>query len=243
MDETGNKESDRFFVIGFLYVNDSEGFISSISRVRDQIEAMARYNRIDRIKKLKQLEDIEQIYGFAKTPSSFELKFKKVNQENIRLFKILLKILIYKTDFRFDALVIDRRDEHYAHKSLADMYKIITHLYFNYRMKEEVIFVPDSFDPNWNWSSILNNNQIKAIIPGSSHSLLPLQVVDLLTGLIGQALKDEKEYSNKDLVRAPLIKVFEEELNLNISRNVTIQSPKYISVWTIDFSKTKKRSS
>lgn len=240
MDETGNKESDRYFVIGFLRVNDSEQLIQELMRVRDQIEALSRFNRQRRINTLYKGEDIEQLYNFAKTPSSFELKYQYVSEENMRFFKILTKILINKVDFRLDALVIDRNDPNYKHTNLADMYKIITHLYFNYRCKEECIFVPDSFDHSWEWKKILNNDNIRAVVPGSSHSLLPLQIVDILTGLIGQGLRSKEEYSKRDFVREPLLKVFTEEAKITISNNVTASKPKYISVWTVDFSKTKR---
>lgn len=240
MDETGNKESDRFFVIGFLCVDDSEQLIRELARVRDQIEALSRFNRLKRTRLLKDQNDLEQLFSFAKSPSTFELKYKHVTNENIRLFKIFIKILIHKVDFRFDALVIDRRDPSYKHTNLADMYRIVTHRYFNHRCKQECVFIPDSFDHIWNWTSMLNNPQIKAIIPSSSQALLQLQTVDILTGLIAQGLKDKSEYSNKDITRLPLLKVFIEEANLTIARSVTVNKPKYISVWTLDFSKTKK---
>ena len=240
MDETGNKESDRYFVVGFLRVNDSEQLIQKLTRARDQIEALSRYNRKKRVEKLYVDKDIEQLFNFAKNLNSFELKYQFVSDENLHFFKILIKILINQVDFKMDALVIDRKDASYKHTDLADMYKIITHLYFNYRCKEECIFIPDSFDHSWEWQKMLNNQNIRAVIPGSSHSLLPLQVVDILTGLIGHGLRSKDEYSNRDIIREPLLKVFTEEANIKISRSVTVSKPKYISIWTIDFSKTKR---
>lgn len=240
MDETGNKESDRYFVIGFLKVADSEELIQKLMHVRDQIEALSRYNRKRRIEKIYSDKDMDQLYNFAKNPRTFELKYQYVSEENIRFFKILTKILVNQVDFKLDALVIDRKDPSYKHTNLTDMYKIITHLYFNYRCKEECIFIPDSFDHKWDWQAILKNDNIRAVIPGSSHSLLPLQIVDILTGMIGQGLRSKEEYSNRDSVREPLLKVFTEEANLIISRSVTVSKPKYISVWTVDFSKTKR---
>lgn len=240
MDETGNKESDRFFVIGFLCVDDSEQLYRELVRVRDQIEALSRFNRLKRTRILKEEGDIEQLFNFAKSPSSFELKYKHVSNENIHLFKIFLKILIYKVNFCLDALVIDRKDPHYKHTDLKDMYKIITHMYFNYRCKAECIFVPDSFDHLWEWRSILSNVQIKAVIPGSSQALLPLQAVDILTGVIAQGLRGKEDYTNKDKVREPLLKLFTEVAKIEIKKSVTVNKPRYISIWTIDFSKTKK---
>lgn len=240
MDETGNKESDRFFVIGFLCVDDSEQLNKELARVRDQVEALSRFNRLRRTQLVKDQGDIEQLFNFAKSPRSFELKYKHVTNENLRLFKIFIKILINKINFRFDALVIDRKDPNYKHTNLADMYKIVTHMYFNFRRKQECIFVPDSFDHLWNWTSMLNNSQIRAIIPGSSQAFLQLQTVDILTGIIAQGLKDESDYNNKDKVRLPLLKIFMEEAKIKIAKSVTVNKPKYISIWTLDFSRTKK---
>ena len=243
MDESGNKESDRYFVCGFLCVNDSEQLIAQLARARDQIEAKARYNKLQRVEIVRKQNDLGQLYNFAKAPKDFELKFNYVSDENIRLFKILIKILIHKVDFRFDALIIDRKDSNYLHTDLDDMYKIITHRYFNHRCKQECVFVPDSFDHLWNWQNLLNNPQIKAIIPGSSHALLPLQTVDILTGLIAQGLRTKVEYSNRDRVREPLLKVFQEEAKFIVKPTNTVNTPKYISTWTLDFSKAKKSRS
>lgn len=240
MDETGNKESDRFFVVGFLSVNDTEQLNRELMRIKEQIEALSRFNRLKHVQLLMEKRDIDQLYNFAKSVGTFELKFKHVTAENIRFFKILLKILIYKIDFRFDALVIDRKDPSYRHTDLSDMYKIITHMFFNYRCKQRSIFVPDSFDYRWNWSAMLNNPEVVAIIPSSSHALLALQTVDILTGLVAQGLKNKADYTNKDEVREPLLKVFTEEAKISIAQSVTVNKPKYISIWTIDFSKTKK---
>jgi len=240
MDETGNKESDRFFVVGFLSVSDTEQLNSELMRIKEQIEALSRFNRLKHVQMLKSEGDIEQLYNFAKSAGTFELKFKHITEENIRFFKILIKILIHRIDFRFDALVIDRKDPNYRHTDLSDMYKIITHLYFNHRCKVGSIFVPDSFDYRWNWASMLNNPQIVAIIPSSSHALLALQTVDILTGLVAQGLKNKADYTNKDKVRASLLKVFTEEAKVSIEKSVTVNKPKYISIWTIDFSRTKK---
>ena len=240
MDESGNKESDRYFVCGFLCVDNSEQLISHLTRVRDQIEAKARYNKLHRINVVKNSKDIDQLYNFAKAPNDFELKFNYISNENIKLFKILLMILIHEVNFRFDALVIDRKDPSYNHTNLADMYKIISHRYFNHRCKKECIFVPDSFDHLWNWQILLNNPQIKAIIPSSSHALLPLQIVDILTGIIAQGLRNQSEYSNRDKIREPLIKLFTEETKFKIKPTNTVNKPRYISTWTLDFSRTKK---
>jgi hypothetical protein len=244
MDETGNRESDRFFVCGFLKVADSEKLTSNLVRVRDQIEAKARYNKQQRIQQVRKDGDVEQLFNFAKAPDAFELKYKHVSGENLHLFKILLKTLIHEVDFKLDALVIDREDPSYKHTNLTDMYKILTHQYFNYRCTENCIFVPGSFDDHWKWNDVLNNGNILAMIPGSSHSLLPLQVVDILTGIIGQGLKEEMDYTKKDIVRKPLVKLFEEESNLKIQKeNTTVNKPRYISLWIQDFSKAKKRDS
>ena len=151
-----------------------------------------------------------------------------------------MKKLMHEVDFKLDALVIDRKDPSYAHTDLSDMYKIITHMYFNYRCHEDCIFIPDSFDQSWNWGKIINNKNVKAIIPGSSDSFLALQLVDIMTGLIGHGLRQKSEYSNRDKVREPLLKLFCEEANIKIQKTVTVSRPKYISIWTIDFSKTKR---
>lgn len=245
MDETGNKESDRFFVCGFLRVTNTEQLTTSLAQVRDQIEAKSRFNKQKRIDQVKAEADIDQLYSFARTTAKhFELKYKHVSHENLHLFKTLLRVLFYKVDFKLDAITIDRNDPQYVHKDLQTMYKIITHQYFNHRCKEDCVFVPDNFDDHWVWGEVLNNSNIKTVIPGSSEAFLPLQAVDILTGIIGQGLKDASDYTNKDKVREPLVNIFEEESGLKIElRSKTVNKPRYISIWPLDFSKTKKGGS
>ena len=242
MDETGNKESDRFFICGFLRIADNEQFINRLSRVREQIEARARFNKQQRVERLYEAEDIDTLYKLARHSIKFELKYTHVTAENIKFYQRLIKLLIREIDFKFDALVIDRRDPTYVHRDLKTMYKIITHLYFNKICTENCVFIPDSFDDyKWNWREILNNGNIMSIIPSSSHALFYLQVVDVLAGIIGQGLKDKEDYTNKDRVREPLVKLFQEETKILIEQNATVRSPKYINIWTIDFSKAKKK--
>jgi len=62
----------------------------------------------------------------------------------------------------------------------------------------------------------------------------------MVTGIIGHGLRQKSEYSNRDKVRLPLLKLFCEEANIKIQKTVTVSKPKYISIWTIDFSKTRK---
>ena len=241
MDETGNKESDRFFICGFLRVTDNEQFMNNLSRVREQIEARASFNRNKKVEKLYDNRDIQRLYKFTKPGLKFELKYKLVGHSNLGLFKGLIKALVRKVDFKFDAIVIDRQDPAYNHTSLMAMYKIITRQYFSRVCREDCIFIPDSFnDHSWNWRNSLNYANIKAIIPASSHSLIYLQAVDILSGIIGQALKDKDDYTNKDKLRQPLVEIFEKEAKITITRNVTVNKPRYINIWTMDFSKAKK---
>ncbi|MFZ1523143.1 MAG: DUF3800 domain-containing protein [Candidatus Saccharimonadales bacterium] len=244
MDESGNKESDRYFVCGFLLIDDVESFNKKLSRVRDQIEAKSRYNKQEKIQESFNQNDLTSLYNFAKssTNKGFELKFKHISNENISQFKILVGILFADIHFRFDAICIDRNDPNYRHDTLKDMYKIVTHKYFNYRCKSECIFIPDIFDVhNWNWGEVLNNDNINTILPAESHSMLALQVVDVLTGLVGLGLKTEIEQNNSDKRRLPLLESLQKAGHFKISREFTVRKPRYFSVWTLDFSKTKKR--
>lgn len=240
MDETGNKESDQFFICGFLEVPDVNIFQSQLLRIRDQIHGLSMRQRQERIKKLRHDKDIEQLYNLAFRPSSFELKYDKITESNLSLYQDLFKLLARKADFKFTAIVIDRKDSSYVHKSLLDMYKIITHKFFNHRINSQVIYMPDNFDTGLSWSEVVRSNSISAIVPIESHASLALQCCDLLGGIIGLALKDQKDYTKRDIVRSPLLKTFKEEFKCEITREFTVANPKYISVWTLDFSKVKK---
>ncbi len=241
MDETGNKESDQFFVCGFLEVPDVNEFQIKLQRMRDQIKGLADRKRKERVLRLKAAGNVEELFNFAYRSSSFELKFDKITSQNISLFQDLLKILARKTDIRFTAIIIDRQDPSYEHRALIDMYKIITHKYFNFRLKNSSVFVPDDFDTGLSWGDIVRSEKITAVIPAESHSSLALQCCDVLAGTIGLALKNRTYYTKRDLVRLPLLKTFESEFGCTIKKEFTVFKPKYISVWTLDFSKVKTK--
>lgn len=241
MDETGNKESDRFFVCGFLRVANPNDFQMQLLRVRDQIRGLADRNRKQRIKNLREANNIDELFNFAYRPSSFELKFDKISAENISLFKDLLRVLARKTDLQFTAIVIDRHDPAYEHRTLLDMYKIITHKFFNYRCKETCVFMPDDFDTGLSWNDVMQSDKIAAVVPTESHASLALQCCDILAGTIGLALKDKNEHAKRDEIRKEMVETFEEEFQCQIKREFTVWQPKYISVWTLDFSKAKRK--
>lgn len=241
MDETGNKETDRFFICGFMEVADVNEFHRQLQRIRDQIKGLADRNRKQRVLNLKTDGDIEQLFQFAYRLSSFELKFDKITKENLSLFQDLLRLLARKVEFKFTAIVIDRQDPSYEHRTLIDMYKLITHKFFNYRMKNKVIFMPDEFDTGMSWSNIVRSDNIAAVVPLESHSSLALQCCDVLGGVIGLGLKDKSDYTKRDDVRLSMVAVFEQELNCQIKQVFTVSKPRYISVWTLDFAKAGRK--
>jgi hypothetical protein len=81
------------------------------------------------------------------------------------------------------------------------------------------------------------------IIPEISDTSIPLQVIDIFTGIIGLGLRlkylDKKYLTNSDKKRIPMVKTLEKLMNREIDKNFTITSPHYISIWTIDYSKKK----
>jgi len=241
MDETGNAESDRFFICGFLEVSDVNAFHIGIRRIRDQIRGLADKNRKTRVQQLKDQNDIDQLYNFAKKPSAFELKFKKVTKENKKFFEDLVKVLAYKVEFRFTAVVIDRRDPYYKHTKHVDMYKRIVRLYFKHCFKGEGIFMPDEFDLGLSWDEIVQSEKIRTVVPIESHASIGLQCCDILGGIISLGLKSESDYTKSDQVRFSVVDMFQEVFNCNIKENFTQNNPKYIKVWTIDFSKAKNK--
>lgn len=74
MDESGRKESDRFFVCGFIEIDDNQQFCSALRRVADQIKNLSIRNRLARVEQLREAHDEEQLYHLAKTFNEFELK-------------------------------------------------------------------------------------------------------------------------------------------------------------------------
>ncbi len=244
MDESGNKETDRFFVIGFLEIANVVDFNRQLHRIYDQVLHLSRYKRLQRVNQAFETGDLDTLYNFAKYFRNFEMKFDKVSQENIHFFMDLVKALFRKANFKFNALVIDRNDEYYTHTGLVAMYKSIVNLHSNHCMKGEYVFVPDMFDYRFDWYQIKHSEYLKAVIPTTSDASFPLQVVDVLTGIISLSLKFKYgkpgEFNNSEIKRKPLLGTLQKELGKNVDKNVTVKSKNYyFSVWTVDFSKRR----
>lgn len=244
MDESGRKESDRHFVCGFLEVSDNQAFCFALRRVSDQIKNLSIRNRLSRVERLKQIGDHEGLYNLAKSYNEFELKHYHISEENHDLYSDLIKVLFRKTTFRFTAIVADRHDPLYQRDpdGQLPLYLKAFKLYSTYCIKSRgYTFVPDTFDPGFNWN-VKTGNLPSAIFPLDSKSCLQLQVVDIISGLIAQSLKLKAgdPPNNKDLSRQPVLDILEAELGRKIDGNFTVHKPNYFSVWIIDWSKSKR---
>ncbi|MCX6706480.1 MAG: DUF3800 domain-containing protein [Candidatus Woesebacteria bacterium] len=244
MDESGRKESDPYFVCGFLEIEDNQAFSVSLQRVYDQIKNLSIRNRIARVDLLKKRKNINELYNLARTYNEFELKHYRISQENQILYCDLIKVLFKKTKFRFTAIVADRSDRLYERDPLGQfpLYLKAFKLYTSYCVRTpDYIFVPDSFEPGFDWN-VKNGNLPMSIFPLDSKSCLQLQVTDILSGLTAQALKLEKRLkrNNKDVVRQPVLDTLEKELGRKINSKFTVNKPVYFNVWRIDWSKTKR---
>lgn len=246
MDESGKKESDRYFACGFLEVFNNLSFLSSLQRVYDQIKNLAIRNRIARVDRLKSEENINELHLLARSFNEFELKYYHITQENQGLYCDLVKALFQKTEFRFTVVVMDRKDPLYIRDENSNdpLYLKALKLYSvncAFQSKKEYIFVPDSFNTAFDWNVKAGKLPI-AILPLDSKSCLQLQVADILTGLVVQALRIHtgEPLNNKDRVRQPIVNTLESILNKKIIGNLTIHNPNYFSIWVIDWSKTKR---
>ncbi len=244
MDESGRKESDRYFVCGFLEVYDNQDFCSALRRVSDQIKNLSIRNRSSRVDQLGHSKDIEGLYHLAKSYNEFELKHYHISNENCSLYSDLVKALFRKTTFRFTAIVADRKDPLYQRDpdGQSPLYLKAFKMYALRCIKtNDYVFVPDSFDPEFSWN-VKTGNLPLAIFPLDSKSCLQLQVADVLSGLIAQALKLKAgdAPNNKDIIRQPVLDTLEQEIGRKIDGNFTVHQPNYFTVWVIDWSKSKR---
>lgn len=239
MDESGKKESDRFFVCGFLQIDDNTQFVRALRRVVDQIKNLSIRNRQQRVEKLKEAQDIEQLYNLARTFNEFELKHYLITQENRGLYGDLLKVLWNKTQFKFTAIIFDRHDPNYVRGDDEQnvLYLKALKLYTTYCAKNiRYVYVPDNFDVNFNWN-IKSGNLPVAILLLESNASLQIQICDILTGLIAQAMRSVQGMpkTKKDIVRDPVVKVLEQEIGRKIDGKFTVNQPHYVNVWPVQF--------
>jgi len=237
MDESGKKESDRFFVCGFLQIEDNIQFARALRRVVDQIKNLSIRNRQQRVEKLKNQEDIDQLYNLARTFNEFELKHYLITRENRELYSDLIKVLWNKTHFRFTAIIFDRHDPNYVRDINEHdvLYLKSLKLYTTCCAKDiRYVYVSDNFDINFEWNVKKGNLPI-SILPLESNASLQIQVCDILTGLIAQAMRSVNgaAKSKKDIVRDPVVNTLKEQLGRSIDGKFTVNQPHYFNVWPI----------
>ncbi|MCL2883337.1 MAG: DUF3800 domain-containing protein [Coriobacteriia bacterium] len=248
MDESGNKENDRFFVCGFLEVVSPFVFHRNLFRIYDQVYQMVQRNRIERSSNYKQSLDVDGLYNLARKQSMFELKFEKVTLETVSYYKDILKALASKCDFRFKAVVLDRDTSDSRNHSTETLYKSLCHCYFDYCQNRQCIFVPDQFDPKFDWEQIIDRPQkVISVLPAMSHGFIPLQIVDLLTGIVRLGLEvktgTKPELGRNDSTRIDLVKCFEEVFSIKIDRvsDTSRDVRNYLGIWTLDPNKIRPR--
>lgn len=237
MDESGKKESDRFFVCGFLQVEDNIEFARALRRVVDQIKNLSIRNRQQRVEYLKDQQDIDQLYNLARTFNEFELKHYLISQENSGLYGDLIKILWNRTKFAFTAIIFDRQDPSYKRDQNEHdaLYLKALKVYTTYCAKDiQYVYVPDNFDITFDWN-VKSGNLPIAILPLESNASLQIQICDILTGLVAQAMRSSvgMQKTKKDIIRDPVVSILEGQLGRKINGKFTINSPHYFNVWPV----------
>lgn len=244
MDESGKKESDRFFVCGFLQIEDNIEFSRSLQRVVDQIKNLSIQNRQKRVDTLHKTKNLEELKNLARIFNQFELKHYRITKENQVLYSDLIKAVWKKTKFRFTAIVFDRKDLNYIRESNEHnaLYLRALKLYMTHCVKDiKYVYVPDNFNINFNWN-VKSGNLPISILPLESNASLQIQVSDILTGLIAQALRaiNGEELTKKDQVRKPVLDTIEAVIGRKINGNLTVDTPNYFSVWVVKLSQNER---
>ncbi len=246
MDESGNKLDDRFFVCGFIEIPSPYEFNRDLQRIHDQVFDVVQKQRAHRANQMLDEGNLQELHQLARKQSFFELKFGKITLHTLGLYNDLVKALASKGKFSFKAIVIDRKDPAYEHESLEGMYKRICRMYFDYCQDDPCIFVPDQFDPGFDWATIIARPaKVLGELPASSHEFLPLQIVDILTGIIRLGLEidsgEKVTLGRNDTTRKNLVTTFETVFGAKIKPTMNSRkSGNYVGIWTIDFSKSRK---
>lgn len=227
----GKKESDRFFVCGFLQVDNNIEFSRALQRVSDQIKNLSIRNKQERVKKLHTEGNSNELAKLAQSFSEFEMKHYRITNENQKLYCDLIKALWAKTKFSFTAIVVDRNNSLYKRDLNENnaLYLRALKLYAKHcAPKIQYVYVPDNFDINFNWN--MNSGSLSvALLPLDSKSCLQLQVADILTGLIAQGLRlnSNEMRTGRDIIRQPVLEALETLISKKIRGNLTIKTPHY----------------
>ncbi len=254
LDESGNNTQDRFFVLGILMVRADEiaklfNFLESIS---SKIKQRSRENMNKRINDEYAAGNVTKIIESAKSPHTFEMKFKSINKENDDLYIHILRKYFSLPNMRFCALVFDKQDENTRFKPddmshwqryLNNAAMLIENNVKSFSNAEFVILADQITQPTagGDYENALVNkirerlrkkgndpDRVWGALRLESDSSTFLQLVDILTGAVGYDLvgaekKRKTEFLNE--LRKHL------GLSLKIQDSFTVKTPNYFSVW------------
>lgn len=242
IDESGTKKQDKYFSIGFLQLENPDKYYKTLNLYRDKLFGISRKERNQRVEDLFKQGKNEELLKFAKNPFKFELKYSKINNYNLNLYKAFISTLISVID-KIVVISIDREDPEFHDTSgLRASYKRILNTFFKKYNKDSEINVAILDDFGIKFSEAIDTTLLPdSFLRNDSSSNIFLQGVDVVTGLIGFGLRDLdglENQSKKNVIRRELLNIILSNIGIDtFKKNITTNNKTYFSSWVLDFSK------
>lgn len=257
MDESGNNDQERYFVLGILMVKSEEvaGLFNFLESIYSKIKNVSREKMSERINLEYANGNVNKIIETAKSPRSFEMKFKAINKENEDIYKQILDKYFKLPNLRFCVIVFDKLNSRakfqpdgmsHWNRYINNAAMLIANNIEKLPRAEFVIIADQITQPNGgdNYENTLmekiKNRLTKKECDGDcvwgalrveSHSSTFLQLVDIFVGAIGY------DFIGKEKNRKiEFMKLFHNKLGVasRINGNFNKNTPNYFSVWKFD---------
>ena len=254
MDESGNNTQDRFFVLGILMVKVEEvaGLFNFLEIISSKIKNRSREKMAKRISADYAAGNIGKIVETAKSPRSFEMKFKAINKENEDLYIHILQKYFKLPNVRLCVLVFDKFNQavkfqpdgmSHWERYLNNAAMLIVNNVEKIPNAEFVILADQITQPDsgGDYESTLigkvknrlskkcyDSDCIWGALRIESHSSTFLQLVDIFIGAVGHDFQGEDKKR-----KAEFMKIFHKKVGINkkINGNFNKVMPNYFSVW------------
>lgn len=252
MDESGNNEQDRFFVLGILMVpaNEIGGLFNFLENISYKIKTRSQIKMNERVDDDFKNKNYDKILKKAKSNRVFEMKFSSINKENEDLYIHILNKYFKQKNYRFSAIVLDRKSDNFKPAGMShwDRYlnnaaMLIANNIKNIDNGEFVVIADQITQPrngrpyeNYLCNKIFERLERKNIpleslfgsVRMESHATNFLQLTDILVGAVTYDFIG-KENDRK----SEFMKIMREKLKISgkLNQSITIHEPNYFSIW------------
>lgn len=253
MDESGNNDQDRFFILGILMIKAEEigSLFNYLEKISSKIKNESNEAKSKRIDEEFKQGNIEKVIKTAKSNRVFEMKFSSINKENEELYKKIIETYFKLKNVRFSCIVFDKEQMQFKPDEITHWNRYLNNAAMliannaKHLPNAEFVLIADQISQPRS-EKIAYENALKekltiylkkkGILENcvwgtariESHSSTFLQLTDILVGAVGHDFIGEDKERKEGFME-----LFRTKLNTGgkIQDNLNRKTPNYFSVW------------